>query len=136
MAKYANRIKRRLFVKGVKRRLMRMMSLPSSDTMNSMTIDDTIWNYIKETLDYTLEYSGFYNTNIRYTMHKGDKYSPSLIEEYTNYFGKTPTDKELQRLFDNLTSKLLPLYIDRYVDLELLTGENEFGKYFEIKFNN
>lgn len=103
----------------------------SSETDRFKTLFEVIWEDIKTGLDYG--YDVKFNTN------EGDIYAVSLANSYKNYFNKSGTDHEMSLIYEALTTELLPIYISKYDkknQLELVTGEDTYGKYFEVKFKD
>lgn len=126
MAKYTNRIKRKRFFKKMKNNFVSFITATTTETECITTLDRVIWKDIKEGLDYGMD--------IRYTLFDNEDFMPSLENEYNQYFGKVGTELELNVLFTALTTELLPTYICKYTDLDLIVGECPSGKYFEITF--
>lgn len=127
MATYANVVKRKKLVKSTVKRIVKLFSLVSEEHEQTKPLYATIWNNIRQGLDY-----GF---DIHYTTYGGDTYKPSLESEYIEYFGNTPTDTELEKIYDVLTTEILPNYINKYDDLEFTTGDSQHGRTFTIEYS-
>lgn len=126
MALYANTVKRRKLIKNTVKKVVKLFTGVSDEHNQIKPLYTTIWDNIKEGLDY-----GF---DIEYTTYSGDIYKPSLESAYREYFGNSPTDTELEKLYDVLTTEILPNYINKYKDLEFTTGESQQGRTFTIEY--
>lgn len=127
--KYKNRLKRKQFVRDVKWKLKQgVRATVDSITKyleGQQTFYEIVFKHIKEGLDWCGE--------VRYYMYDGRHFMPSIESEYGNYKVNSEDKLSCEELFNLMVDKILPMQFSRYTDLEIVTGENEYGKYFEIK---
>lgn len=126
MVSYAKVASRKRLVKDNFKKVIKFFTGTSNEHSNIKPFYSTLWSDIKDGLDY-----GF---DINYTTYGGDIYKPSLEGAYIEYFGNKPTDTELEKLYNVLTTEILPHYISKYDDLNFTTGESEYGRTFTIEY--
>ena len=128
MAKYSNRIKRKRFIKKATHKFVRLINFTTNETEQSVPLYKYIWNDIKNGLDYGMD-------EIRYNLYYANDHMPSLEGIYTEYFNQSGTDRELQVMYKAL-KELLPIYIQRYNDLDFTYGEDNKGLYIAINYGS
>jgi len=129
LGSYLNRIRRKHFVLNTtakaKRYVKKTVNSIESLIESAKTLDQIIYKQIKEGLDYGYD--------PKYYIKSGSLYNPSIENEYITYHKEEASYRTYEKIFDALANTLIPNYFSKYSDIKVIIGEDEEGKFFEVK---
>ena len=125
---YSKRIERKEFLRLVRSKIVRLINHTKAPKEQNYPFYKNVWKDVQAGLDFGYE--------PKYSMFASDIYTPCISNELKAYHNKTEvTDKEVISAY-NCTLSYIKDNLEKYDDVVLVESQNQYGKFFQVKFLN
>ena len=125
---YSKRIERKEVLKLVRSKIVKVLNHVKAPEEQVYPFYKKVWKDIQEGLDYGFE--------PKYSMFVSDIYTPSISQELKAYHNNSNISDEVVSEVYNFTFEYIKEKLEKYTDVVLVESQNQYGKFFQIKFVN